>query len=141
MLKKYEPPYFMILASIIILNAIFSTYYISILFAGVVYKIFLIVLKKEYYYLLLFSIFTFVNIENIQGIPFFTMTVVSLVLYYLIIPKIKHIFSSIFIMEFIFLFIFYCSFLLYSSVTFSTDLFSILLINFLIDSIIIGFIL
>ena len=91
--NKYEPPYFYILLSIILVNAIFSTYFIAILLSGAVFKIFQSTLKEEQYYLFGFTLFTFLNIENIQGLGFFSLTTISLLLHYIIIPKIKHLIS------------------------------------------------
>ena len=139
MIKKYEPPYITILASINIINIIFSTYFISILLAGVVFKIFLEVLKKGYYYILLFSIFTFLVIENTQGLDFFSLSIITIILYYLIIPKIKHIFSSSLMAEFIFILLFYIGFLILNSVVINSDISIVILLNFLLDSIIVGF--
>ncbi len=139
MIKKYEPPYITILASICIINIIFSTYFISILFAGVVFKIFLETLKKGYYYILLFTIFTFFVIENTQGLGFFSLSIITLILYYLIIPKTKHIFSSYLMAEFIFILLFYVGFLILNSVIINGDIVLTILLNFLLDSIIVGF--
>jgi hypothetical protein len=141
MIKKYEPPYITILTSISLINIIFSTYFITVLLAGVVFKIFLEVLKKGYYYILLFTIFTFMVIENIQGLNFFSLSIVTVILYYLVIPKIKHIFSSSIMAEFIFILLFYIGFLLFNSVIVDSDIFLTILLNFLLDSIIVGFVL
>ena len=141
MIKKYEPPYVTILAIISLLNVIFSTYFITIILAGIVYKIFSDVLKKGYYYILLFAIFTFLIIENTQGLNFFSLTIVTVILYYLIIPKIKHIFSSSIMAEFIFILLFYVGLLLINSIVIDGDITLTLFLNFLFDSIIVGFIL
>ncbi len=141
MIKKCEPPYITILASISFINILFSTYFISILLAGVVFKIFLEVLKKGYYYILLFTIFTFLVIENTQGLGFFSLSIITVVLYYLIIPKIKHIFSSSIMAEFIFILLFYIGFLILSSIVINSDIAVTVLLNFLLDSIIVGFLL
>jgi len=141
MIKKYEPPYLTILFVVSLINIIFSTYFITILLAGIVFKIFLDVLKKGYYYILLFAIFTFLIIENTQGLNFFSLTFITLILYYLIIPKIKHIFSSSLMAEFIFILLFYIGFLILNSIALSSDTTLIVFLNFLFDSIIVGFIL
>jgi len=141
MIKKYEPPYLTILFVVSLINIIFSTYFITILLAGIVFKIFLDVLKKAYYYILLFAIFTFLIIENTQGLNFFSLTFITLILYYLIIPKIKHIFSSSLMAEFIFILLFYIGFLILNSIALSSDTTLIVFLNFLFDSIIVGFIL
>lgn len=139
MIKKYEPPYITILASISIINIIFSTYFITILLSGVVFKIFLEVLRKGYYYILLFTMFTFSVIENTQGLSFFSLSIVTLILYYLIIPKTKHIFSSSMMAEFIYILLFYVGFLILSSIIVNSDMFITVSLNFLLDIILVGF--
>jgi len=111
--------------------------------SGVVFKIFVDVVKKENFYFLFLVIFTFLVTETVQGLKIFSLTLVSLALYYFIIPKIKHLFSSSIMSEFIYIFLFYVgvfiSTLFY--IPFELDLATIFLLNFLIDSFVIGFIL
>jgi len=143
MLKKYTPPYLSILFIISIINIIFSTYFISFFLAGVVFKIFSISIKKGYNYILIFSIITFLVIENTQGVSLFSLTLISLCVYYLIIPRVKHLFSSVLILDFIFIFCFYIIFYLLVQLYSVFDL-SVLMtffVNFFIDILIIGFIL
>ena len=138
---REEPPYLYILLAVILLNAIFSTYFISILLSGVVFKIFLTTLKKRYYYLVVSAIFAFLNIENMQGLGFFTLTATALILNYIIIPRTKHILSSSGLKEVIYLFLFYCGYLLSNHIPFNFELLQTITINFLLDISIIGFIL
>jgi len=143
MLKKYTPPYLSILFIISIINIIFSTYFISFFLAGVVFKIFSISIKKGYNYILIFSIITFLVIENTQGVSLFSLTLISLCVYYLIIPRVKHLFSSVLILDFIFIFCFYIIFYLLVQLYSVFDL-SVLMtffVNFFIDILIIGLIL
>jgi len=143
MLKKYTPPYLSILFIISIINIIFSTYFISFFLAGVVFKIFSISIKKGYNYILIFSIITFLVIENTQGVSLFSLTLISLCVYYLIVPRVKHLFSSVLILDFIFIFCFYIIFYLLVQLYSVFDL-SVLVtffVNFFIDILIIGFIL
>ncbi len=141
MKTNYTPPYTMILISICLINIIFSTYFITILFVGVVFKIFLEVLKKEYYYLLAFVVFTFLVIETTQGFKIFSLTIISMFLYYFIIPKVKHLFSSSIMIEFTFiLFFYFCISLMINFLDkFNLDIFYVLLFNFILDSFIAGF--
>lgn len=143
MLKKYTPPYITILFLICLCNILFSTYFISFLLAGVVFKIFTVSLRKEYNYLLLLCIVTFLIIENTQGLKLFSLTIISLVVYYLIIPRIKHLFSSDFMSGFLYILSFYIIFYLVVQMQTSFDIgmLIIFLINFVIDILIVGFIL
>jgi len=137
---NYNPPYSGILLLIAFVNIIFSTYFISLFLTGVVFKIFLVSFKKEHYYILAFSILTFLVIEVVQGFKPFSLTIISLFLYYFIIPRIKHTFSSSIISEFIFIFLFYvCLFvsILFYSV-FKIEIVWILVYNFIIDIILVG---
>lgn len=110
---------------------------------GVVFKIFLQTLKEENFYFLALVIFTFVVIEAAQGLQIFSLTLISLALYYFVIPKVKHIFSSSMISELIFIFLFYLgvflSILFYIPIDFGVV--KIFILNFILDSIIVGFIL
>ena len=135
------PPYGWILILISIVNIIFSTYFISIFLAGVVFKIFLESLKKQYYYILTFSIVTFLIIEVVQGFKLFLLTAIALFLYYFIIPRIKHTFSSSIMSEFIYIFLFYLlTFIVTIFYTlFNINMLYIFIYNFLIDIIIVGF--
>ena len=143
MLKKYTPPYMTILLLICIINIIFSAYFISIFLAGIVFKIFTVSIRKEYNYLFIFSIITFLIIENTQGLKLFSLTIISLLVYYFIIPRIKHLFSSSFMSDFLYLFSFYLLFyiLVQAYIVFDMTLVVVFLLNFFIDILIVGFIL
>ena len=142
MIKNETPPYLLILIFIGITNIIFSTYFISIFLAGVVFKIFLESLKKQYYYILAFSVITFLVIEVIQGFKPFSLTLIALFLFYFIIPRIKHTFSSSIMSEFIYIFLFYLVLLVVTIfyTPFSINMLYVVIYNFLIDIIIVGFI-
>jgi len=141
--KDRWSPYLIILILICLVNLFFSTYFITVLMCGVVFKIFLEVIRKENFYFLLLVIFTFLVIESAQGLKLFSLTFIALVIFYFIIPRIKHIFSSSMISELIFVLLFYVgvfiSTLFY--IPFQLDLAQVFLLNFLFDSFIIGFIL
>jgi len=143
MLKKYTPPYMTILFIISLVNIIFSSYFISFFLAGVVFKILSIAIRKEYNYLFIFSIITFLIIENTQGLKLFSLTVIALLVYYFIIPRIKHLFSSSIMGDILYMFSFYI--LYYTMVqvysVFDISILIIFLINFVIDLLIVGFIL
>lgn len=134
--------YLFILLFVSLTNIIFSTYFISVFLAGVVFKIFLESLKKKHYYILSFSILTFLVIEVTQGFKPFSLTLITLFLFYFIIPRIKHTFSSSIISQFIYVFLFYCILFIVTIFyfSFSIDMLTIIGYNFLIDIIIVGFI-
>ncbi len=139
-MKKNTLFYITILFIVIMVNILFSTYFLSFFLAGVVFTIFLECLKKEYYYMLLLSIFTFIVIENTHGFKIFSLSVISLFLYYFIIPKIKHLFSSNTLKEIFYIISFYAILFVFFLYTNSFDLSSyfIFLINLIIDFIIVG---
>jgi len=143
MLKKYTPPYVMILLTISVINIISSTYFIAFILAGVTFKIFTIAIKNEHNYLFILSVITFLVIENTQGLRLFSLTLISLILYFFIIPRIKHLFSSSIMLDFIYIFTFY--FILYlveqAYSVFDLSLLLLFVINFVIDILVIGFIL
>ena len=143
MLKKYTPPYITILLIINIVNVISSSYFVAIMLAGVTFKIFTLTIKNEHNYIFLLSIITFLIIENTQGLKLFSLTLIALFVYFFIIPRIKHLFSSSIMLDFLFVFTFYALFfvLLQFSTIFDMSLVVIFAINFIIDIIIIGFIL
>lgn len=140
---KYDPPYIRTLIFIVLSNIIFSTYFIPVLLVGTIFKIFLDALKKERYYLLSFIILIFLIIEVNQGFKLFSLSLISLFLYYFIIPKLKHLFSSSILIDSTFIFSFYLSIAImiqfFDKLNFDT--FLIFIANFIIDILIIGFVL
>jgi len=143
MVKNYTPPYLILLFLVSIINIIFTTYFVTFLLAGVAFKIFALSIKKEYNYMLLVSIFVFLVIENAQGFFPFSLTLISVIVYYFIMPKIKHIFSSKFMYDVLFVFCFYLLMYINAQVYSSFDLQMVfkMFMNFIIDIIIIGLIL
>lgn len=143
MLKQNTLPYVFILIVISFCTILFSTYFIAFFLAGVVFKIFSISLRKGYNYILIFTIITFLVIENIQGLKPFVLTGISLFVYYLIIPRLKHLLSSAIISSVIYMISFYLLFYLVVQIQspFELELLIIFAINFLIDILIVGFIL
>ncbi len=143
MKTAYEPPYIKTLVFVGLANIIFSTYFISVLLVGVVFKIFLDAVKKEYNYLLAFSIFTFLLIEVNQGFKLFSLSLISLFLYYFIIPRLKHLLSSAIMINITFILSFYLSIAIMVQFfdKLNLDIYFIFLLNFILDILIIGFIL
>jgi len=143
MLKENTPPYIAILIIINMVNIFFSSYLIPLFLAGVVFKIFTVSIKKGYNNILFLSIITFLVIENTQGLKLFSLTIIALAIKFLIIPKVKQLFSSDMLSGFIYIFSFYV--LVYLSVQisnpFDLDILLVFIANFLIDILIVGFIL
>jgi hypothetical protein len=143
MIKKQTSYYIPIFSIVILSNILFSTYFIPIFLSGIIFLMFLHSLKKEYYYLLFFSIVTFLIIENTHGLKPFSFTFISVFIYFFIIPKVKHLFSSSSFSEFFYIVIFYTSFFIVYifSNGYDTSSYDVFIINFIIDSLLIGFIL
>ena len=143
MLKENTPPYIAILIIINMVNIFFSSYLIPLFLAGVVFKIFTVSIKKGYNNILFLSIITFLVIENTQGLKLFSLTIIALAIKFLIIPKVKQLFSSDMLSGFIYIFSFYV--LVYLSVQisnpFDLDILLVFIANFLIDILIVGFVL
>ena len=141
MLKKSTPPYITTLILVIIVNILSSSYLLPLFLAGVVFKIFAISLRDSYNYLLILSVVSFLIIETTQGLRLFSLTIIALIVNFLIVPKIKHLFSSSMMSGFIYIFSFYTLF--YSSVqisnSFDLAMFSLFIVNFFIDILIVGF--
>ena len=140
MKKTYKPPYIILLIVVGLSNIIFSTYFISIILVGVVFKIFLDALQKEYNYLLVFTIFTFLIIEVNQSFKLFSLSFISLFLYYFIIPRLKHFFSSTIIINTIFVLSFYLSMtiMIYFLDKLDLNIFIIFFYNIIIDILVIS---
>lgn len=140
-LKKDKFPYFPVLGLIWFLNIIFSTHFISLFLAGAVFIFFIQFAKNKYYYLLFFSFLTFSFIETVHGLTAFSLTLTAVLIYTIIIPQIKHLFSSKIFAQFLYLFLFYFLFFLFTYlISGKTDGFVLLFImNFMIDSLIAGF--
>jgi hypothetical protein len=139
-MNKIAISYMSIFSIIILTNIIFSTYFIAIFLAGTVFMIFMECLKKEYYYMGSFGVFTFLVIENTHNLKFLSLTLISLFLYFFIIPKIKHLFSLSFFADTLYIVCFYLIFYVYYLYTNDFDIssYNIFLTNLIIDSIVIG---
>lgn len=136
-----EFPYTLILLFIMGTNLFFSTYFVSVFLAGVVFAIFNEVFKKENFYLTTIVIFTFLVIETIQGMKLFSLTLISFFLYFFIIPKLKHTFSSNFAAKIFYILCFYICLYAFSFFTgyYMSDMNLIFILNFLLDSLLVGF--
>lgn len=138
--KKFNSTYLFTLSIVLLINLFFSTHFLTLFLIGVVFKIFLEVIEKEEYYLLVAVIGTFLFIEVTQGFYLFSLTIISIVIYYFVLTRIKHLLSSSILAEFVYIFLFYIAVFVIHSVRHSIQLDQVLLFiyNFLIDSIIIG---
>ncbi len=85
---------FSIFVGVSLLNILFASHFISIMFAGVVFTLFLKQIKKRNYYWLFWLMCTFAMIETNQGLKLFSLVLISLVMYIYIKPYIKQIVSS-----------------------------------------------
>ena len=121
-------------------NIILPVHFISIFLVGVVFVAFLRCLEKKYYYSMILVIFSFLLIENSQGLKLFSLVLLSLFLYIFILPKIKTILTSQSLYMFLVLLIFYIGiimlYLLIDSI--NSQLISRVVVNFFIDLFIIS---
>ena len=133
----YYLPIFFIIA---ISNILFNTFFISLLLAGVVFILFVESIKKEYYYMLILAISTFLIIENTHGFKPFLLSFISFFIYFFIIPRIKHILSSNMLREIFYIMIFYIMIFIIHifSNNFDISSYFVFLINFIIDTIVVG---
>ena len=141
--KKISYGYIPVFISVIIINSLFSVYFLSIFLAGVVFKIFVDSLKNGYYYMMMLSVAVFLYIETVHGIKLFSLSIISVFVYYLILPKIRHVFSLGIINQISFIFLFYISFftVIFFTNGYYSELYFIFIVNFLIDSFVAGFLL
>lgn len=123
-----------------IINILFSVHFIPLMFVSILVIAFIKMLDNRYYYSLLWIIFAFLVVENIQGFKAFSMVAVALSLYIIVKPNIENIFSSPGILNNLYISIFYILILFLYSFSNQLDISLIvtLLINFIIDIIIIG---
>lgn len=137
--KKLNSTYLITLAIVIGVNILFSTHFLALFLIGVVFKIFLTVIEKEEYYMLLAVIGTFLFIEVVQGFHLFSLTIISIIIYYFVLTRIKHLLSSSILSEFVYILLFYLIvFILHNINNMQIDQVLLFIYNFLIDSIIIG---
>lgn len=138
--KTFHSGYIIILISVILVNIFFSTHFLALFLIGVVFKIFLEMVEKEEYYMLFAAIGTFLFIEVSQGFYLFSLTLISIVIYYFILTKVKHLLSSSTLSEFVYILLFYAVVFTVHNIRFTIEFGQLLLFfyNFLIDSIIIG---
>lgn len=137
--KKLNSTYLFTLSLVIGVNILFSTHFLALFLIGVVFKVFLEVIEKEEYYMLLAVIGTFLFIEVVQGFYLFSLTIISIIIYYFVLTRIKHLLSSSILSEFVYILLFYLIvFILHNINNMQIDQILLFIYNFLIDSIIIG---
>ena len=111
MIKKniLDNPIFVFILSffIVMINIIFSSHFLSLLFAGVMFTAFIKMLEEKYYYSLLWVSITFLIIENIQGFKLFSLTLLSLFIYIFVKPILQRIFVSFELLKMIYIILFY----------------------------------
>ncbi len=138
----FDNPFYVILLFFIVtfLNIIFSVHFIPIILAGVVFTAFIYVYEKEYYYSLALTVVTFFVIESSQGLPLFSLSLLSFLIYIFIIPKLKQLFSLGELDLLLFVLIFYFIFLVLFSIIkgFSISVILKIFLNIFIDLVIVG---
>lgn len=138
----FDNPFYVILLFFVVVffNVIFSVHFISILLAGTVFSAFTYIYNKENYYSLAIIILSFTVIEIAQGMPIFSLSALSFLIYIFIIPKLKQVFSLGELDLLLFVLIFYLAYLIIYFVVYFFN-FSVLLkvlLNIFIDLIIVG---
>jgi len=123
-------------------NIILPIYFISILLAGVVFVAFIRAVEKRYTYILICIIFIFNLIEISQGLKIFSLSLWSYFIYLFILPNIKSLFASKYLLLLVKVFIFYMGIgiLFYFSGVFTLDIVSILVLNYILDIIMVSWI-
>jgi hypothetical protein len=139
--KEDKFPYFTVLAFIWFLNILFNSHFNNIFFAGIVFIFFIQSVKREDYYLLLASFLTFCFIEVIHGLIVFSLSLITVIIYVLIIPQLKHIFNSKIFSKILYLFVFYFSFFMVTYLVSDKveSIYAIFFINFILDTVFMGF--
>ncbi len=130
---------FIILLIVSVVNLFLPVHFISILLAGVTYKIFSKSLETEQYLSVGYMIIAFSVIELAQGLKLFTLTLLAFFIYLVVAPRLKNILASIKLSASVTIFIFYIGILEFFHIAGEIDfsLFAILLLNCIIDIVII----
>ena len=125
--------YLCIIVSLV--NILFSTHFIPIMFIGVLLISFINALDNKYYYLLSWIILVFLIVENTQGFRCLSLVTLAFVIYIFIKPSIQQIFSSFDMLKILYISIFYLGiiFLHTHSFAYGNNLIIIIAINFLLD--------
>ena len=124
----------------IFVNTISSIYFFPILFLGILFIAFSVCLKKRYYYSLTFIVLAFLFIELNSGFKAFSITLIAILIYTFISPKIKRILSFSTLNPYIYITIFYLAIFILWSLQYevSSQLYYTMLINIVIDFILFG---
>lgn len=140
-IKEDKFPYSIVLASIWFLNILFSSHFTNIFLAGIVFIFFIQSVKRADYYLLLGSFLTFCFIEAVHGLISFSLSLITVIIYVLVIPQLKHIFNSKIFSQVLYMFTFYLSFFIVTYLISENieNIYAVFLINFIIDTIFMGF--
>ena len=131
---------FMFCITAILINTIFTAYFMLVTFSGFIFLMFYVALKNRYYYSLMFVIITFTFLEYNMGLKLFTLSIISLFLYVFIIPFVSRINSFNNYNKYINITIFYgVLYIIWGmNTSFSETLYFTLLINLLIDAFLLG---
>ncbi len=131
---------FLFFITVSLVNILFSVHFISIMLVGVVFIIFNELIKKGYYYSLIWIVLAFLVIENVQGFGIFSLFLIALFIYIFIKSSVQHIFSSYDLTRSLYIIIFYSAIVFVYGVFNSFDIVSLsyIAINIIIDIIIVG---
>ena len=86
---------FLLFLIVSIVNIISTVHFVSILLGGIVFMAFIRCVEKKYYYSLSLIVFSFIIIENTQGLKIFSLSLLSYFIYLFVIPKLKTFLTSI----------------------------------------------
>lgn len=140
---NYVPRYVFFLMIVALSNIILSHYEIGIFLMGTVFYILIRAFRYKYIYTSFFTIATFCLIEATQGFHIFSLLIISLFMYIFVAPRVKYLLSYSIMSDLVLLTIFYFIFFIYYSYFFGLDLVIVILffINFILDSLLVGFML
>lgn len=137
-----DNPFFLFIFCItaILVNTIFSAYFLMITFSGFIFLMFYVALKNKYYYSLIVVIMTFTILEYNMGLKMFTLSIISMFLYVFIIPLVSRFNFFNKNNKYVNITIFYAVLYLTWGIntSFSEILYFTLLINLLVDAFLLG---
>ena len=144
-INKLDNPFIVIFfpIAIILINLVFSTYFIPIFLLTIVFIIFNNCINKKFYYQLFFTVLSILILENLQGFQPFTIVFLFLLIYMFVKPSLKKIFASSEIINYILVFHIYFAIWLIEFFIYgvSESITSIIFINLILDILVIGLLL
>jgi hypothetical protein len=133
----------LLLISVFLLNTISSTFFVKLTLAGVVFLAFLNTLEKRYYNSFILVVISFLVIESNQGLFLFSLIGFSFLSYITIIPYLDKFFTIQSVRNFVHIFYFYFVLAVIYSIfiNFDPNIIISFVFNFILDILILGFIL